>query len=68
MEYTLTTKTFGEWSAAGYRIRRGAKAIRIQPDGKARFDHTQVYRPPSNIFNDDQEEDAEQGNFYGINP
>lgn len=42
-------KTFDEWSAAGYRIKKGSKAVGRNNEGVPVFNIDQVWRPGAYI-------------------
>jgi hypothetical protein len=71
----MSVKTFEEWSALGYRVRKGSKAGSRGPvSGKPQFSDNQVYKPNTrrrsyrDVADFDMEEDRDLADAYGISP
>jgi hypothetical protein len=62
-------KSFDEWSKAGYRIKKGSKAVaRRASDGKYLFTDKQVYKPSYDGNWDDYENEmCFDGDPWGLN-
>ena len=63
-----TLRTFQAWSDLGFRIRKGAHHVDRDELNMPLFDDSQVYRPGFYDADFDREDDAEEADFYGINP
>jgi len=65
----ITLRTFQEWSAAGYKVKKGSKAAWFE--GKPLFHQGQVdkYVKSNRDYGDfDRESDQEKADYYGVSP
>ena len=71
----MRTRTFGQWSRDGYKIKKGSKSVGKSADGEYLFTEEQVEylygakrRYPSYGDDCDMEEDYAMAEFFDIAP
>lgn len=70
MPWNSRARTFDEWKALKYRIKKGAKSTKRNDEGKALFDYDQVTPPRArdthkSVGEYDYDNEMDQDFYYG---